>query len=103
MPPKRNAASLAELKANCARIDQDIASLRTRLRNRRCREAYTRHIPTMVDTAANILGGRHHKLDHLMKYLRFKTEADTKDMKRWQLLCLRGSHKPLSRAVYGYG
>ena len=83
MPPKRNAASLADLQANCARIDQDIASLRTELRNRRRREAYTHQIPKMVDTAAKILWCRHHKLDHLMKFLRFKTGADTKDLERW--------------------
>jgi len=83
MPPKRNAASLTDLQANCARIDQDIASLRSELRNRRRREAYTHRIPKMVDTAAKILWCRHHKLDHLMKFLRFKTGADTKDLERW--------------------
>ena len=99
MPPKRNTASLADLQANCARIDQDIASLRTELRNRRRREAYTHQIPKMVDTAARVLWCRHHKLDHLMKFLRFKTGADTTDLKGGRLLCLRGSHRPLQSSV----
>lgn len=83
MPPKRNAASLSDLQATSTRIDQDIASLCTQLRNRRRREAYSHKIPKMVDTAAKILWCRHQKLDHLMKFLRFKTGADNKDLERW--------------------
>jgi hypothetical protein len=83
MPPKRNVASLSDLQATSARIDQDIASLRTELRNHKRREAYTHHIPKMVDTAAKIHWCRHHQQDHLIKFLRFKTGADTKDLERW--------------------
>ena len=83
MPPQGTAETLSDLQATSTRIDQDIASLCSELRNRRRREAYSHKIPKLVDTAAKILWCRHHKMDHLMKFLRFKTGADTKDLERW--------------------
>lgn len=83
MQPGDIEVSQSDLQAASSRIDQDLASLRTELRNRRRREAYSHRIPKMVDTAAKIHWCRFQRQDHLIRFLRFKTGADTKDLERW--------------------
>ena len=83
MPPHGTSVTLSELEASSARVDQDLASLCSVLRNRRRREAYCHKIPKQVAMAAKILWCRHRELGHLIKFLRFKTGADTTDLEKW--------------------
>ena len=84
MPPKRQSAGQADLQSQSARISQELTSLRSQLRNFHRRAAYAHRIPKLVETAAKVHWCRFQRRDLLVKFMRFKTGMNSKDLSSWE-------------------